>query len=521
MIFRLLPRLMMCLLLFIAVSAVGQNNRIKIETPKLVVMITVDQLRSDFLHEFEGLYTDTGLKRLMNGGRFYANGYYAFESIDRASAVATLTTGTNPYVNGIVSSRWLDRSSLRLMDCTEDVACKGINTNEMASPAKLKAIALSDEMKRATRGKSMVCAIAPERDAAILSGGHAADVVLWMNDDTGKWCTSSYYGSFPAWAEAKNRDVASMKKVWTPTFPTEIYENFGEKAPEPFKYVFEGGKAVKDFKTSACINDEVTDMAVACLYGNKLGLDDIPDYLAVTYYAGNYLGAPMDDRPIEVQDIYSKLDGNISKLLGELDKRVGLKNVLVCLSSTGYVVEGETDDSVYKIPSGLVHIDRVAALLDVYLGAVFGKAKYVEQYYNSQIYLNRKLIEQMQLDKLDVISHAVEFLLSVDGVEDVFTIYRLGGMLSPELQYVKNGYNASCSGDIWLRLMPGWHMAKHAASASNLVRRGAVNFPMIIYGAAVEKGVVEEATPVNVLVPELARLLHVRCPNDNSMRIFR
>ena len=195
--------------------------------------------------------------------------------------------------------------------------------------------------------------------------------------------------------------------------------------------------------------------------------------------------------------------------------------MLVCLSSTGYVVEGETDDSVYKIPSGLVHIDRVAALLDVYLGAVFGKAKYVEQYYNSQIYLNRKLIEQMQLDKLDVISHAVEFLLSVDGVEDVFTIYRLGGMLSPELQYVKNGYNASCSDDIWLRLMPGWHMAKHAASASNLVRRGAVNFPMIIYGAAVEKGVVEEATPVNVLVPELARLLHVRCPNDNSMRIFR
>ena len=229
----------------------------------------------------------------------------------------------------------------------------------------------------------------------------------------------------------------------------------------------------------------------------------------------------MDDRPLEVQDLYSKLDGNISKLLGELDKRVGLKNVLVCLSSTGYVVEGETDDSVYKIPSGLVHIDRVAALLDVYLGAVFGRAKYVEQYYNSQIYLNRKLIEQMQLDKLDVISHAVEFLLSVDGVEDVFTIYRLGGMLSPELQYVKNGYNASCSGDIWLRLMPGWHMAKHAASASNLVRRGAVNFPMIIYGTAVNKGVVEEATPVNILVPELARLLHVRCPNDNSMRIFR
>jgi hypothetical protein len=185
------------------------------------------------------------------------------------------------------------------------------------------------------------------------------------------------------------------------------------------------------------------------------------------------------------------------------------------------VVEGESDDSVYKIPSGLVHIDRVAALLEVYLGAIFGKAKYVEQYHNSQIYLNRKLIEQMQLDKLDIISHAVEFLLSVDGVEDVFTIYRLGGMLSPELQYVKNGYNATCSGDIWLRLKPGWHMARHAASASNLIRRGAVNFPMVLYGSGFQPQYIEEATPINVLVPELARKLHVRRPNDNSLRIFR
>lgn len=513
-------RLLFCFCMFMSMmlSVKAQDT---IQTPKLVVMITIDQLRSDFLHEFSELYSETGFKRLLRGGRFYSNGYYAFESIDRASALATLTTGTNPYVNGIVSSRWLDRNSLRLVDCTEDLACKGINTKEAVSPTKLKAISLSDEMKRATRGKSIVCAIAPDADAAVLSGGHAADVVLWKNNETGKWCSSSYYGQFPVWADVKNKSLKDSKCVWTPTFPTEIYENFGEKAPEPFKYTFDGKTDVVDYKTSACMNDEITDMALGCISGAKMGLDDIPDYLAITYYAGNYKSAPMDDRPIEVQDIYSKLDENISDLLKELDKRVGMKNVLVCLSSTGYVVEGETNDSIYKIPSGLVHIDRVAALLDVYLGAIFGKAKYIEQYYNSQIYLNRKLIEQMQLDKLDIISHAVEFLMSVDGVEDVFTIYRLGGMLSPELQYVKNGYNSSCSGDIWLRLMPGWHMAKHAASASNLVRRAAVNFPMVLFGNGIEPEFIKDATPVNMLVPELARMLHIRRPNDNCMRIFR
>ena len=510
------------ILSFLIIATLGVKAQDTIPTPKLVVMITVDQLRSDFLHEFGDLYTETGFKRLLKGGRFYSNGYYAFESIDRASSIATLTTGTNPYVNGIVASQWLDRNSLRLVECTEDLAQKGINTKEAVSPSKLKAISLSDEMKRATRGKSIVCSIAPDCDAAMLAGGHAADVAVWKDDESGNWCTSSYYSqSLPAWVAAKNKEYATSKKEWTPTFPTEIYENFGEKAPTPFKYTFDAKSSVIEYKTSACMNDEITNMAIGCLYSTTIGLDDIPDYLAVTYHAGNYKSQPMDDRPIEVQDIYSKLDGNISDLLGELDKRVGLKNVLICLSSTGYVVEGETNDSIYKIPSGLVHIDRVAALLDVYLGAIFGKAKYVEHYHNSQIYLNRKLIEQMQLDKLDIISHAVEFLLSVDGVEDVFTIYRLGGMLSPELQYVKNGYNASCSGDIWLRLMPGWHLAKHAASASNLVRRGAVNFPMVLFGSGIAPEYIEEPTQANVLVPELARKLHIRRPNDNSLRIFR
>ena len=64
-------------------------------------------------------------------------------------------------------------------------------------------------------------------------------------------------------------------------------------------------------------------------------------------------------------------------------------------------------------------------------------------------------------------------------------------------------------------------MAKHAASASNLVRRGAVNFPMVLYGNGITPEYIKEETPVKVLVPELARMLHIRRPNDNCMRIFR
>ncbi|MBQ6694156.1 MAG: alkaline phosphatase family protein [Bacteroidaceae bacterium] len=514
-------RLIIVLMFATIFTGVAQENKKEDKKVRLVISINVDQMRSDFLYEFEGLYTDNGFKRLMSGGRVYSNSYYAFEQIDRASATATLMTGTNPYVSGIVGERWLDRGSLRLVGCTDDSRHKGLYTNDAVSPAKLKSLTITDELKRATRGKAQVCAIAPDCDAAVMSGGHAADVVLWKNDDTGYWCSSSYYGQFPQWAADMNKKVVGRSADWKPFFPTEMYLNYGEKAPKAFNYSFNGSSDVRSYKTSACINNEMTEMAIACLRSGNMGLDDITDFLSVTYYAGNFNSLPMEDRPIEIQDIYTRLDLDIAALLDEVDSRIGLENVLVTLASTGYIVEGEDNEERYNLPSGYIHLDRVSALLNVYLSAIFGKAQYVEGYHNSQLYMNRRMIETLKLDKLDVISHAVEFLKSIEGVEDVFTIYRLGGLLSPEMQYVKNGYNANCSGDIWLRLMPGWKMAKDIASASNLVRRSSVFFPMIMFGGGVKQGVVETMTPAGIMAPEIARILRIRRPNDNCLRMFQ
>ena len=41
--------------------------------PRLVINITIDQLRSDYLEAFTPLYSEGGLKRLMNGGRVFVN----------------------------------------------------------------------------------------------------------------------------------------------------------------------------------------------------------------------------------------------------------------------------------------------------------------------------------------------------------------------------------------------------------------------------------------------------------------
>lgn len=492
----------------------------KISSPKLYLNIVVDQLRTDFLYEFSELYSAGGFKRLLAGGRVYSNAYYAFENVDRASSAATLITGTNPYVNGIVGERWFDRSTLRTVSCVEDKKYKGLYSISPYAPTRLKAITITDEMKRASRGKAVICAIAPDEDVAIISGGHAADVVLWKNNSAGYWSSSTYYGIFPDWAAEMNKVIQERPAKWKPLYEVERYNNFGEEAPKPFVYSFDGKNKVKSYKTTACINDEVAEMALAFLKEGTVGNDNIADCLSLTFYAGNVDGNPMEHRPLEVQDIYARLDSTLSSLFDEIDKTVGLENVIISLASTGYVMVSCDDGAEYRLPSGTIFMERVQALLNVYLGAIYGAGEYIEGVYGAQLYLNNELIESEKLDKIDVVSRSIEFLKSLDGVEDVFSIYHLGGMLSPELQYVKNGYNKASSGDIWLRLMPGWRVAESSLTLTNEVYRTPVMFPIIIYGTGVEHNVVEEMTPANTLAVEIARILHIRRPNDNCLRNF-
>ena len=78
----------------IAILAVT-NLEAQQHTPKLVVCITVDQLRGDYIEYFYNTFGERGFKRLMNEGVVYNNIRFDFSNIDQASAFATLFTGSN------------------------------------------------------------------------------------------------------------------------------------------------------------------------------------------------------------------------------------------------------------------------------------------------------------------------------------------------------------------------------------------------------------------------------------------
>lgn len=144
--------------------------------PRLVVGLTIDQLRADYIEAFSALYGERGFKRLLKEGRIYTNAEYDFINVDRSSATASIYTGTTPYYNGIPSNRWMDRGSLRIIKSVDDQDFMGVYTSESSSAKLLRCSTLSDELKVATQGRAEVYSIAPTREMAVLAAGHAAMV---------------------------------------------------------------------------------------------------------------------------------------------------------------------------------------------------------------------------------------------------------------------------------------------------------------------------------------------------------
>ena len=210
--------------------------------PKLVVGLTIDQLRTDYLEAFSSLYGERGFKRLWKEGRVFHNAEYTFSGVDRASAMAAIYSGSTPSVNGIISNRWMDVATLRPVNSTDDAAFMGYYTDQTCAPTKLLTSTIADELKIATQGKGIVYAIAPFCDAAIFAAGHAGNGAFWINPTTGKWSGTTYYGEFPWWASQYNDRQAIDSRIssvtWEPVFPRGMYTFLPDWRDVALNYIF-------------------------------------------------------------------------------------------------------------------------------------------------------------------------------------------------------------------------------------------------------------------------------------------
>lgn len=496
------------------------HAQLQVAPPKLVVTLTIDQLRTDYLEAFSPLYGEGGFKRLLRDGKVFRRMEMPFRHVDRASAVASIYSGCSPSTHGIIAGRWMNAETLRPVDCVDDPGFMGNYTDENTSPSKLLVSTLADELRIATRNRGMVYSVSPFRDAAVLAAGHAGNAAFWLNGNTGKWCSTTYYQDFPWWMNDYNTryspDHGIKAMAWEPALPSGRYVYLPEWRTAPFMHKFanEGDAKFRRLITSPLVNDEVNRLAEELVVRNGMGEDSIPDLLALTYYAGNYAHRSTADCGMEVQDAYVRIDRSIASLLDMLERHVGLRNIVFCLASTGYADNDGADPELYRIPGGEFYLNRCATLLNMYLMATYGEGQYVEAYYDRQIYLNHKLIEDKRLGLADIQEKAAEFLVQFSGVDEVYYANRLLlGEWSPRNEPVRNGFHRKRSGDLLIEVLPGWTVIQEDGTNHSVVRASSIPTPLILLGPDIKPEIVSTPVCANRIAPTLASVMRIRAPN--------
>ena len=115
--------------------------------PRLVLQITVDQLRGDLPGRYRDRLGAGGFRYLMEQGVWYADAHYQHANTETAVGHATLATGADPSRHGIVANDWIDAQTGAFVYNTEDerhhIVGRKPKAHEGVSPKNLLAKASS------------------------------------------------------------------------------------------------------------------------------------------------------------------------------------------------------------------------------------------------------------------------------------------------------------------------------------------------------------------------------------------
>lgn len=310
----------------------------KKEKPKLVLLITVDQLRADIVDQLRPYFGSNGFNRLIKKGLYFSNAHFAHSTTYTAVGHATIATGTNARGHGIIANDWYSRETHGDMYCVGDSQYK-------RSPKNLRAPTIGDILMDTYPNQSKVFSISTKDRGAILPGGKNGKA-FWYNSKDGTYVTNDYYyESTPKWLEEFNaaKWPNRFRNAWQPKKDTsnlnaEIKKISSTKRPpkgmrKDFPHPLGGKNFYSNLRFSP-FSDRLTYLLTKTIMAKEeLGRRDATDLLAVSFSASDYIGHSFGSFSKEYEDNLYHLDETLAELFDYVDEHVGLENTLVFLSS--------------------------------------------------------------------------------------------------------------------------------------------------------------------------------------------
>lgn len=491
--------------------------------PKLVVGIMIDQLRTDYIEYLQNLFGEKGFNKLMKDGAFLKDVDFKVNGLDKVSGTAMIYTGGYPRHNGVTSSKVYDPNVRDMVPALQDATMIGNFTTETYSPVGLRLSTISDEIAIDGAGLAAVYSISPDPQQSIIMAGHAGTSAFWINDNTGKWATTTYYREVPNELTQRNYSNPITSRLdtmqWKPSMPISRYPGLpDQKRMYEFKHTFPTAdrSVYRMYLSSPMVNAEITDVAISYLKDLKVGRrGDAIEMLNLAYTAQPYKYVSDGDFRHELEDSYIRLDGQLSRLFEAIDKYVGLDNTLVYVASTGYYDDAVADDPKYRTPTGDFSVKRALSLLNSYLSARYGNGDYVDTYSGSHVYLDHKQIEAMKLDLNEVAEASRDFLVRMSGVNDAYTMGDIMTSALPKMEALRLGTDPKTGGDVVLEFNEGWNIVDDTRFPNDVqvARSSMVLSPFFIMGCGIAPVTIETPVDATALAPTVTQVLRIRSPN--------
>lgn len=530
------------LLCFLTISA---QNQKKLDRPKLVVGIVVDQMRYDYLTRFYEKYGDDGFKLLMRDGFSCENAHFNYIPTYTAVGHTSIYTGTTPSMHGIIGNDWYDKTVKKSLYCVDDDDFNTVGTENggKKSPKHLLTTTITDELRLAQNMRGKTISISIKDRSAILPGGHTANAAYWFEGkEEGKFISSTYYlKELPNWVENFNKSKTAKKYLnqkWDTYYNIKTYTESidddnafegpfnGEKAPV-FPHDIErlakenGGYDI--LKATPFGNSIVIDFAKEAIKSEELGKGEFTDFLAISFSSPDYVGHQFGVDSKEVEDTYIRLDKDIADFINYLNESVGHGNYTLFLTADHAAVQVPSYLKSLKIPGTYIDSDNFKVFLKEKMMTHFKTDDLIENFSNYQFFLDREKIKTLNLNVNEVAQILADEIITYEGIHNTVTAHTMQNTTFPSgiLHNLQNGYNQKLSGDILVIPNPATISYSITGSTHGSGFSYDTHVPIIFYGKGIQNGRSKDFIPIINIAPTLANLLQVEFPNGNSGTIIK
>ena len=519
-----------CMVLVAPHAAVAQDMR-----PRLVVNIVVGSLRASDIARFSDGFGEGGFKRLMREGVTFADAEYDYALTTTEAGLATLATGAQPSVHGVIGSGWWNRVDNSPQELIADKKSQPVpfSTGSIScSASRLHAPTLGDMVIEAHEFSKQITVAIDPASAIILNGKRG--VPYWVESNKAYWTTSQAFAEkLPSWADYYNtREMNNLQRArrWTPIGNIIAYLNSEVAVVEGIK-----GKTTKLVSGIDLTLDDTAygrmcytpvgntlllRFAEQALLHEDLGLDLHTDVLNICLDSSRYIATTFGTESIEYEDMLYRLDANLAEFLTMLYDYVGSqRDVVVVLTSDhgtapSYNPYGST-------PRERFNTRQMEVIVNAFLGARYGSGNYVTGFDNNAIYLDHGLMHDKKLEIAVIQEEVATFLLQMRGISTALTATTLRNtsFADGRQRLMQQSFYATRSGDVIVDFLPGWFVEDGSLrTSSHAGHRYDRSVPLIISGAGISPRRVERTVSMVEVAPTIAKILGVETPWASSAR---